>query len=337
MSIVEFKSFARAGLLGNPSDGYHGKAIAVSVRNFAATVSLTDAKRTSIDTSEDESHSFSDLLEMSEHIGRCGYYGGRRLMRATIKRFVDTCVENNVSLSARNFSLRYSTNIPRSVGLAGSSALITATLKCLVRFYEIDFDNDLLASMALSVEKDLLNIPAGLMDRVIQMREGIVFMDFGESAYRNLNGFEAGTYSNIESRWLSERLFLAWADEAAEPTEVLHNRLRERYQSGDPEIVQAMTTFAQFAEDGKKAIEAANHELLSQVINANYDLRKKICQLPKLHQKMVESARQAGGSAKFCGSGGAIVGTFDSPETLKNIEAALSEIGCKVVRPEIFE
>ena len=33
---------ARAGLIGNPSDGYFGKTISVIVRDFAAQVGLTD-------------------------------------------------------------------------------------------------------------------------------------------------------------------------------------------------------------------------------------------------------------------------------------------------------
>ena len=38
--IIETRAYARAGLLGNPSDGYHGKTISISVRNFGAHVSL---------------------------------------------------------------------------------------------------------------------------------------------------------------------------------------------------------------------------------------------------------------------------------------------------------
>jgi glucuronokinase len=37
---IEARAHARAGLLGNPSDGYYGKTISISVGNFAAHVSL---------------------------------------------------------------------------------------------------------------------------------------------------------------------------------------------------------------------------------------------------------------------------------------------------------
>ena len=41
--IIAAHSFARAGLIGNPSDGYFGKTISFSVRNFRATVRLWES------------------------------------------------------------------------------------------------------------------------------------------------------------------------------------------------------------------------------------------------------------------------------------------------------
>ena len=40
MLTIRKHAFARAGLIGNPSDGYHGRTIALSVPNFAARVVL---------------------------------------------------------------------------------------------------------------------------------------------------------------------------------------------------------------------------------------------------------------------------------------------------------
>ena len=40
MFLTRKRAYARAGLLGNPSDGYHGKTISFSVRDFFAEVVL---------------------------------------------------------------------------------------------------------------------------------------------------------------------------------------------------------------------------------------------------------------------------------------------------------
>ena len=63
-----------------------------------------------------------------------GYLGGLRLLQATCKRFFEFCSVKGIALSRRNFTLSYDTNIPRQVGLAGSSAIVTAVTRCLMRY-----------------------------------------------------------------------------------------------------------------------------------------------------------------------------------------------------------
>ena len=40
-------------------------------------------------------------------------------------------------MPSRNFTITYETDIPRQVGLGGSSAIIAAAVKCLMNFYEL--------------------------------------------------------------------------------------------------------------------------------------------------------------------------------------------------------
>ncbi|KAJ3117465.1 hypothetical protein HDU96_006702 [Phlyctochytrium bullatum] len=93
---------------------------------------------------------------------------------------------NGFKLRERGFQLLYKTNVPRQVGLAGSSALITALLKALIKFHKHDDDDQkfpphIRANLALSAERDQLNIAAGQQDRVIQAYGGLVFMNFDRS------------------------------------------------------------------------------------------------------------------------------------------------------------
>ena len=50
---------------------------------------------------------------------------------------------------------------------------------------------------------------------------------------------------------------------------------------------------------------------------------------------MVQVARNAGASAKFAGSGGAIVGTYTDEEQFTRLSVALREIGCRTLKPNI--
>ncbi len=73
------------------------------------------------------------------------------------------------------------------------------------------------------------------------------------------------------------------------------------------------------------------------MINANYDLRRTIMNIAPENQRMIDVAREAGASAKFAGSGGAIVGLYKDGRHYQQICDALAAIRCTVLRPIIFE
>ena len=124
--------YARAGLIGNPSDGYYGKCIRFIFRNFAAKVSLYESPEVEVVPSVQDRSKYASIADLSEDVDKNGYYGGIRLMKAAIKKFADYCQANKIKLPKRNFSIRYRSTIPRRLGLAGSSALVTATIRCHV-------------------------------------------------------------------------------------------------------------------------------------------------------------------------------------------------------------
>jgi hypothetical protein len=114
------------------------------------------------------------------------------------KRFYEYCKEHAIELRHANCTIAYDTNVPRQVGfapplpltyaltyllthslaclltqvgLAGSSAIITATVRALLAFHHItaaQLPLDELPTLVLSIETNELGINAGLQDRVIQ-------------------------------------------------------------------------------------------------------------------------------------------------------------------------
>ncbi|MDW7681555.1 MAG: GHMP kinase, partial [bacterium] len=175
--IIEARAFARAGLLGNPSDGYFGKTISISVRNFGAHISLYESPELKIEPQDQDLNIYRNIYQLVDSISLTGYYGGTRLIKSAIKKFCEYCNKNNIKLSNKNFSIRYHSSIPRQVGLAGSSAIITATMRALMCFYGVEIPQEILPNIILSAETEELNINAGLQDRVIQVYEGCVYMD----------------------------------------------------------------------------------------------------------------------------------------------------------------
>ena len=334
MELIRARAFARAGLIGNPSDGYHGRTLSLIVRNYWAEVVLYEWEDLEIILSQEDRCRFGSMAELQQDVKLHGYYGGVRLVKATILCFADYCQRNGIQHHRRNFSIRYQSNIPRAVGMAGSSGIIIATLRALMQFYKVNIPLEVQPSLALSVETGELRINGGLQDRVAQVYEGLVFMNFAEERTRILDGMEVGQYERIDPSLLPN-IYMAFSHDAGEPTEVTHAPLRARFDEGDPKIHAAMKRFAEITDEARAALLAGDQQRFHQLVDENFDLRQSICDLSPSHVRMIEAARSAGASAKFAGSGGAIVGTFSDRSQYEALRRNLTAIGCEVFRPQI--
>jgi glucuronokinase len=332
MQIIRKRCYARAGLVGNPSDGYNGKTISIIIRNFHAEVVLYEWDEVELVPSDQDHSRFPSVQELARDVKLHGYYGGVRLVKATIKKFVEYCQREGLRLHERNFSVRYESDIPRQVGLAGSTAIIVATLRCLMEFYGVTIPLEVQPSLALSVETEELHIAAGLQDRVIDVYEGLVYMDFSREQMREQCGCQHGVYERLDPSLLPP-LYVAYKTDVGEPTEVFHNDIRGRYLRGDPAVVNAMQMFASLAAQAREALLARDAERLARLMDENFDTRRSIYQLPAGQIEMVEVARAAGASAKFAGSGGAIIGTYKDDAMYQALQRDLGRIGCRVIKP----
>jgi len=300
----------------------------------SAEVVLYEWDAVEIVLADDDRAKFDSVYELARDVRLHGYYGGIRLVKATIKRFVEHCQARGITLHDRKFSVRYQTTIPRQVGLAGSSAIIVAMLRCLMEFYDVQLPLEVQPTLVLSVEQEELGITVGLQDRVIQVYEGLVYMDFDKSRERVVDGLRCYRYEPLDPSLLPP-LYVAHHETLGEPTEVFHNNIRERFRQGDPKVVEAMACFAALAADGREALLARDAPRLARLMDRNFDTRRGIYRLPQWQIDMIETARGCGASAKFAGSGGAILGTYDGDEMFESLRARLGAIGSRTIKPQV--
>ena len=329
--IIRTHAYARAGLIGNPSDGFFGKTLSLNVRNYAAQVVLFESPDLIIEACAEDLCRFNSVDELMRDVRLHGYYGGMRLVKATIRRFGEYCRVHGITLERRNFTVRYSTTIPRLVGMAGSSAIVTATLRALTQFYGVTLPKPTQPNLILSVEKEELGIEAGLQDRVIQVYEGLVFMDFDRALIQRQGH---GTYEPLDPALLPP-LYMAFDRQSAEGSERTHNPLRVRFEQGDPAVLDAMRRFAGLAEQVRERLLAGRGGEIGPLLNANFDLRTTVMAIAPRNREMVETARACGASAKFAGSGGAIIGTYEGEAMFKALRERLGALGCEVFKPEL--
>lgn len=327
--IIDSRAFARAGLLGNPSDGYFGKTISLSIKNFGAQILMYQSPELVIEPQEADANAFRNIYDLKETVSLIGYNGGIPIIKAAIKKFCDYCDDNGIRLSSKNFTIRYHTTIPRQVGLAGSSAIIIATLKALKQFYNVDIPPHILPNIALQAETQEMGINAGLQDRVIQCYEGCVHMDFNKEQMEN-HGY--GVYTPIDPALLP-KLYIAYKTDLGKVSGKVLNEIRSKYDKGDKHTIDTLNTIASLADQGAEAIKAGDHKLLGQLINANFDNRTKIMSISDSNMELINTARNCGASASFTGSGGAIIGIYEDDEMLKRLVYSLKKINARVIKP----
>lgn len=339
---LEFRGdcLARVGLLGNPSDGFGGQTLSFTLANWRARARLQlfegsptageSGIRIGLGPGSSCDHSFASLLSQIE---REGHPPALSLLTATLKVYRSYFADSG--FLDGSWSLAVDSDIPEQVGLAGSSAIILATLRALCAAEGRTLQPEWMASLALHIEREELGIAAGLQDRVAQSLEGLISMDFSPAAMCEQAGLQVGTYTRLPVRWLPDSLYVAWSRRGKEPTTVLHAGLRQRFLAGEPAVVAAMPRFAAFAREGVQALQQADLASLNRLIDANFDLRHSICPLNPLHVEMIRKARSLGCSAKYCGSGGAIVGLLPDGMTHAVLAERMAEIDCEVVRPDL--
>lgn len=326
--IIEKTASARAGLAGNPSDGYFGKTVSVILKNFRAKVLLYESPELRIEPHYRDNMAYESLDAFIDDLTLSGMYGGIRLLKATIKKFHEYVTLHDIELPHRNFTLRYETDIPRRLGLAGSSAIITAAMKALCEFFEVEIPKPLLPTLILRVETEELGIAAGLQDRVIQVYEGCVYMDFARG---QLEEYQYGRYESLDTEKLPP-LYVAYRENLSEGTEVVHNNLRERWEMGNPEVRQAMQRFGMLAEEFYKALREEDLDRMFDIMNENFDLRASIMQISQDNWDLINAARNVEASAKFSGSGGAIVGIYRDEAMFEALQKAMQQIDAKAVK-----
>ena len=331
VQVIRARSFARAGFLGNPSDGYFGKTISFSFTEFCVDLRLTESSRLRFIPGEVDDASFDSPRQLVRDLRLYGYYGGIRMLKAVSKLFFEYCEEHAIEIADANFTAEYKINIPRLVGLSGSSAICSAMLKALMEFYGVEIPIEEQPTLIMSAERDELGIACGLQERVAQIYNGLTFMDF-ERALVESTGH--GRYERLDPKKIPN-LYIAYDPRRAEESGKAHKKVKKLFQQQNHDVMAAMTEFADIAQQGRDALVAGRFEKLPALVNANFDLRDKIFNVAEENRRMVMTARTTGASAKFAGSGGAIVGTYEDDAQFAQLARTLEEIGCRTIKPVI--
>jgi glucuronokinase len=132
---------ARTALVGNPSDGYRGAVLSVTLPGLGARARAT---------------------------------AGDAIASSPPSVLVDAVARR---LGVRG-AIDWSTTVPEGVGLGGSSAIAIAVIRALCGVHGLELGVDEVAAVALAAEREDLGIAGGRQDQIAEAYGGLMLMDF---------------------------------------------------------------------------------------------------------------------------------------------------------------
>ena len=285
-------AFARAALAGNPSDGYRGAVLALTLPARRATARAWRTDAPAVDPPSE-------------------------LVTATVARFASEHAPTARDATA----VSWETTIPRAVGLGGSSAIVVAVLRALASLWSVTLEPLAMARLALSIEVDELGIAAGLQDRIAQTHGPLTFMEFGREP----------PVARVLDLARLPPVVVAWRRDSGGHSGDVHAPLRDRHDAGEPAVLLAMETLGRAGRAAAAAIEAGEHPPLRASVDASFDARRSILTLDPRHIEMIECARAAGAAANYAGSGGAIIAVCTDETHRARVRVALARISCETL------
>jgi len=277
----------RAGIIGNPTDMYGGSVLSCSV-DMRARVTVTPDSKLILQTGEQQ----------------CPI-GSRDDLRPQGDRFdLARAVLEYLRLPSLACRVDYESEIPMRSGLAGSTALVVALLHAFQAWQNESRNRYRLAEQARYVELHYLKVVCGYQDAYMCTFGGLNYMDFrGKQFYRQE---EAELFATVEplAPYVPELPFVLAFTGVQHASGAVHRPIRERWQEGEPDVVQGYERMTEIARAGKKALLFGDWPLLGRLMNENHAIQRDLGGSGESNERLIAAALQAGApGAKLAGAG----------------------------------
>jgi galactokinase/mevalonate kinase-like predicted kinase len=207
------------------------------------------------------------------------------------------------------FALRIETDIPAQAGLAGSSALLTAIVACLLHSrHEAWGAPHALAERVRQIEAQELQVACGYQDFYMAVCGGLNLMEFRDK--QTLGADPDEPWATVESltgylRGVQIPLWLATTG-GARFSGTVHANLRARWEAGDPSVADGMQRIGRLAREAKHALLEQDWTRLAHLMNENYAIIRDLGGSGESLDQLVTCALENGAlGAKLAGAGGA--------------------------------
>lgn len=206
-------------------------------------------------------------------------------------------------------------------GLGSSSSLTVALLLALYEHCGLTDDLDLLAHEACEIEIGILGKPIGKQDQYAACYGGLCLYTFG------VDGCVSTTHAAIpreSGTALDTRLMLFYTGQGRQASDILASQ-----RAAVPDNLPALRQMAQQAQDGLRALQQGELDLVGAMLHEAWLLKQSLCNAisNETIDDMYARARAAGalgGKVTGAGGGGFLL-LYVPPERQEAVRAALSD------------
>jgi galactokinase/mevalonate kinase-like predicted kinase len=246
----------------------------------------------------------------------------RRLWDAVVKRFP----LNGAA------SVEWTTDIPRSSGLSGSTALLAATLACVLtargETSRLD-DKVRFAELVRDIERHDAGIMCGYQDAYMIVHGGLQCMSFAGK-----HPVDPGPAASL-SELRAELPFVLVTTGVERLSGAVHGPMSERWLRGEAAVVDGMARIAELGRLGADALVGGDWLRLASLMNENHSIVAELGGSGPEIDKLVSDCRRSGAlAAKLAGAGlgGTVIALARDCDEL---EVKLRELGySRFMRPE---
>ena len=307
--MIQASAPARAGVIGNPTDGYGGSLISCTL-GCRANVRLSEAERLELDF-EGEQTVIGDERDLRLD-------GGVFDIAKSVIRYM--------RIADQRFRLEGTSKIPLRSGLAGSTAMLAAVYGAVCKFLGKECSRYECAETIRYIELNYMDIQCGYQDQYMTVFGGLNYIDFRtKEIYRDP---DEEVYATVEplADFVDELPFVTVHTGVQRISGSVLRPVRERWLDGDPVVVEGYGEIGELARAGKKALLGKDWETLGALMNRNHEIQQELGASGEVNDRYIELARSSGAlGAKLAGAGGGgtIIALHPDPDRL--IEAFRKE------------
>lgn len=308
-NVVETSAPGRAGIVGNPSDMYGGSMLSAATSERArCRVEPADVLTLNVGGETAAPKTALDLEPVGD--------------RLDIARAAMTALD--LDPAEEKFQLTASTDIPISAGLAGSTALLTAIVSGLEASRGRTHHHYAMVEMIRRFESREMRVLCGFQDATMAVFGGLRFMDL--RGREELRQDQDEPYVVAEPLTAAEFPFLCAHTGVKRNSGQVHKSMRERWDEGEPAVVEGYLRIQRLAALGKRALLDGNWPRLAALMSENHAIQRDLGGSGEANERLISAALDGGAlAAKLAGAGGGgtiICLTLDPVRTEVALKAA---------------